>query len=672
MAKERFINGVIYEFPDNTSDETIERFVARKSGTAQGWTPKTPVKREEPNLSGMPAAFAQGLTMGFADEAMAGARSLSGGNYSDLVKAERESLRKYQEEHPIKSSIAEVAGAAVPAVITGGASLAPQVPARFAPKVAQFLFGSSPSIPRAMGYGAGQGAITAAGTTEKPLSELPTEMTRGAAQGSLLAGGLGVLGKYAVMPSFRALKAKMGFGDDNKAADIVIARALQQDGKTPDQALATLQAVQRGEMTLADIGEATANLLRRASQAPGQARDITKSALVQREVGRVPRVSDDLRTLMSGSKDFYTDVQNLLDSRRTSANALYQDAWSNAPIFTPQNSQDLARLSNLPSFKEAMKVGQRRMEDQGIDVSNPQNVLRGLHETKLALDDLIDAQTDSITRKVSHQGVTLMDMRNRLVREMEKLSPQYQQARLQYAGDSEMLDAMEKGKRVYQSPEMIMRREIADFSRNPSVYDAYRAGIAQSMLERLRAGGGAADPLRTVFPKDSEAKIRQAFRDDQAFDEFKSRLLEESKMLGTEKAGFRRTAIDADLDTQGASGVGAARALLSGSPVQAALEALRATFPRVTGMPEQTAQSVASKLTTPTTGLDPVIEGILRSLQAEETALKSQSALANIGGALAGSQAAARRPTPQYPEDTQGREDGSLAGSLGSPLSLQR
>lgn len=672
MAKERLINGVIYEFPDDASDATIERFVARKTGSAQGWTPKTPVKREEPNLSGIPAAFAQGLTMGFADEAMAGARSLGGDNYSDLVKAERESLRKYQEEHPIKSTLAEVAGAAVPAVLTGGASLAPQVPARLAPKLAQFLFGSSPSIPRAMGYGAGQGAITAAGTTEKPLSELPAEMTRGAAQGSLFAGGLGVLGKYVVMPSFRALKTAMGFGDDNKAADIVIARALQQDGKTPEQALATLQAVQRGEMTLADVGEATANLLRRASQAPGQARDITKSALVQREVGRVPRVSDDLRTLMSGSKDFYTDVQNLLDSRRASANALYQDAWSNAPTFTPQNSRDLARLSNLPSFKEAMKVGQRRMEDQGIDISKPQNVLRGLHETKLALDDLIAAQTDSITRKVSHQGVTYMDMRNRLVSEMEKLSPQYRQARLQYAGDSEMLDAMEKGKRVYQSPEMIMRREIADFSQNPSVYDAYRAGIAQSMLERLRAGGGAADPLRTVFPKDSEAKIRQAFRDDQAFDEFKSRLLEESKMLGTEKAGFRRTAVDTDLDSQGASGVGAARALLSGSPVQATLEALRATFPRVTGMPEQTAQSVAGKLTTPTTGLDPVIEGIMRSLQAEEAALKSQSTLANIGGALAGSQAAARKPTPQYPEDTHGREDGSPAGSLGSPLSLQR
>jgi len=220
---------------------------------------------------------------------------------------------------------------------------------------------------------------------------------------------------------------------------------------------------------------------------------------------------------------------------------------------------------------------------------------------------------------------------------------------------------------------MIMRREIADFSRNPSVYDAYRAGIAQSMLERLRAGGGAADPLRTVFPKDSEAKIRQAFRDDRAFDEFKSRLLEESKMLNTEKAGFRRTAIDTDLDSQEASGVGrSVQAALSGRSVQAALEALRATFPRVTGMPEQTAQSVASKLTTPTTGLDSVIEGILRSLQAEEAALKSQSALVNIGGALAGSQAAARKPTPQYPEDTQGREDGSLAGSLGSPLSLQR
>lgn len=674
MAKERLINGVVYEFPDHTSEEVIDRFEAQKLGKAPGGIrpQRAPTAKPEPFLTGFPGALAQGLTMGFSDEAIARARALGGGDYSEYLKAEREGLRKYGEEHPVKSTIGEVTGAAVPAVLTAGASLAPQVLTRVGPKMAQILFGSSPSILRAMGYGAGQGAITAAGTTEKEGLDIGPEMVKGAASGALLTGGLGVLGKYALSPAFKSLKSAMGFTDDNKAADIVIARALQKDGKTPDQALAALQAAKRGEMTLADIGDATAALLRRSSQAPGPAREATKSALIDRETGRVPRIADDLRTLMSASRDFYTDIQDLMAKRRTTANSLYEQAWSNAQQFTPQNSRDLAKLSNLPSFKQALVQGQRRMEDQGLDITDPKNVLRGLHETKLALDDMIDAQTDSLTRKVSHQGVTYIDMRNRLIKEMEKRSPEYRQARLQYAGDSEMLDAMEKGRRVYTTPELMVRREMVDFAGNPSVYDAYRAGIAQSMLERLRAAGGAVDPMKAIFPKDSEARIRQVFKDDQAFEEFKSRLLEESKMLGTEKAAFRRTPTDTDLQAGAASGVGAARALAQGRPGQAILEGLQAAFPRITGMPEQQAQKVSSVLTTPTSGLDPLIESIMRNLKQEEAALASKSTLANVAGALGGGQAGAREPKPQYPEETEGRADAPPSPPVVSPLTSMR
>jgi sialate O-acetylesterase len=88
---------------------------------------------------------------------------------------------------------------------------------------------------------------------------------------------------------------------------------------TPDQALAKMQAMSRGEITLADLGENTAALLRRATAAPSPARIAGKSELATREMERIPRVSEDLRTLMSGSKDFYTDVLDLTKKRAEEA-----------------------------------------------------------------------------------------------------------------------------------------------------------------------------------------------------------------------------------------------------------------------------------------------------------------------------------------------------------------
>ena len=205
-----------------------------------------------------------------------------------------------------------------------------------------------------------------------------------------------------------------------------------------------------------------------------------------------------------------------------------------SPVFGPKTAPDIERLRNLPSFKEAMKAGMKRMADNGLDISDPKNTLRGLHETKIALDDMIETAMRS---GETNQAKTLIGMKERLLKDMESASPEYRTARQTFAGDSELLTAMNEGRNIYKMPEMDMRKMIDRFKDSPSEYDAFRAGIAQAMLERMNAGGPAADPLKTVFPKGSEEKIRRAFRDDDAFNQFKIRLMEERTMLGTEKAG---------------------------------------------------------------------------------------------------------------------------------------
>ena len=62
MPIERVINGVVYEFPDNTSEATIRRFEAQKTGGA----PATPAARAP--ATPRPQPFSTTLTewkMGF-------------------------------------------------------------------------------------------------------------------------------------------------------------------------------------------------------------------------------------------------------------------------------------------------------------------------------------------------------------------------------------------------------------------------------------------------------------------------------------------------------------------------------------------------------------------------------------------------------------------------------
>jgi hypothetical protein len=655
MGKERIINGVIYEFPDSMNEAQIRKFEISKTGgnpptSMPGSPPPAPSgPRPAPLLDGFGGSALQGLTMGFSDEAIARMRALGGKHsYEDYVKAEREGQRKYSEDSPVASTTAELLGGVAPALLTGGAGAIPAVARTVGPKVAGFLAGKAPSVARMMGYGAASGATSAVGTSEKPLTELPAEALKGAASGAALTGTIGTLGKYVAAPAFSKLKSAMGFGDANKMADVVIAKALQKDGLTPDQALAKMQAAARGEITLADLGENTAALLRKATAAPGAARREAKDTLATRELERIPRVSEDMRTLMSGSKDFYTDVQDLIKKRSTEADALYQAAWDSNAKFSSKTAPDIERLRNLPSFKDAMKSGAKRMADAGLDITDPKNTLRGLHETKIALDDMI---SEAIRQGKGGQASVLMSMKERMLKDMEKAAPEYKTARLAYAGDSEMLTAMEEGRKIYQLPEMDMRKLIDRFKDNPSEFDAFRAGIAQSMLEKLRVAGPAADPMKTVLGRDMEQKIRRAFRDDDAFDEFKRRLAEEQRMLTTEKTGFRKTAQDTDLDT-GASGVGAATRLAQGNPLGAAIEATQAAVPRLTGMGPRVSQPVQEKLLTPTAGIDPVVDSIMQSLKAQEQMLMRASTAGNVGAANMGGLSGQRGTTEQYPEDT--------------------
>src|SRR6056300_910685 len=160
------------------------------------------VREETPTQRGR--AFLQGLTFGTADEIEAWLRSANDEEYEQLLNEIRGNLDAYSQARPCEAGIAEIGGAALPAlvatVMTGGSALA-AVGARL-PKLTQLigkatgkLFGTSgtQTITGGAVVGAGQGAATGFGTGEGGFEE----RLRGATGGGVIGLGTGAAGQFA-------------------------------------------------------------------------------------------------------------------------------------------------------------------------------------------------------------------------------------------------------------------------------------------------------------------------------------------------------------------------------------------------------------------------------------------------------------------------------------------
>lgn len=74
-------------------------------------------------LPGFLRSVAQGVSFGTSDEAIAGAGALLGYNYDDVLASERAKMRSFGEQHPVVSTVGEMAGGLGTLALPGGASL---------------------------------------------------------------------------------------------------------------------------------------------------------------------------------------------------------------------------------------------------------------------------------------------------------------------------------------------------------------------------------------------------------------------------------------------------------------------------------------------------------------------------------------------------------------------
>lgn len=258
----------------------------------------------------------------------------------------------------------------------------------------------------------------------------PEQAGAGAVIGGALPpvlAGAGAVGRKIGQSAGSLIKPFTAKGQDEIAGKIVSQFA---DGGPTTLNRATL--VPGSQPTLAEAsGNAGLATLQRG------VRDIRPNAFVEREALNAAARNSMFENVAGdvGQLEFNRA------SRAVAADGLYGQALNQANVVppTPYVKGQVTQLLKRPSINEASRTAQKLALERG---EKPAAVgsIQALHDVKTALDDKIG---EAITKNKGGEAKALQATKDKLLDVMEKLSPQYGEARVTYAEMSKPINAME-------------------------------------------------------------------------------------------------------------------------------------------------------------------------------------------------------------------------------------
>ena len=406
-----------------------------------------------------------GATKSVIDPAVAGAQVLTGGRLgtSELAKRLGEEAQVYSDENPVWYGTGRVAGAVAPAMgMAKGIGVIPSL-AKLNPYA------------QAAGIGATQGILTPEETGKKDLALFKQQMFN-AGTGAAFGAPTPLLGKV-VNTAYGAGKAALEpFNEAGR--NLIIGRALRQfSGNDAEKAIANLrnpqQLVAGVQPTVAEVADvpSLAAVQRAVSGNP-----ITTNAFAERKALNDIARTEALQNIASPTR--LAKYQNL---RGRVAEDLYSDALKplNLGKLTLEMTDEITGLVKTPAIKRAMDQAKENAANRGIEINNPEGSMRGLHETKMALDDQI-ARVKALAEKAggakSAELNSLQTAKSRLLSFMEDVSPAYKTARINYERLSKPVEQLES------------IAKLAEKSLNPKDYSVYLGNFSRE-LEKVKKEG---------------------------------------------------------------------------------------------------------------------------------------------------------------------------------------
>lgn len=492
-----------------------------------------------PVISGLGAAAGQGATFRFLDEIVGTTRGILPGGITPQQgrELERAAFEQVQKEQPVAALAAEVAGAAVPALLSFGAT---------APVSAT---GIGTAAARAGLAGIAYGAGGAEGTTERigPALSTGAISAAGGAATQLIARPVAKVAKE-VKASFQKPE-KMG----KQAAQKLVKEALDYDKTDINSAIKYITDRGGKQYSLADIGPNTRAYLDAVNVLPGKGKKQAQDFLKQRNKGMLSRITSDLQEAF-GSKASYFDTYKALESARSqNGKILYNKAMEKKVPVDDEFVELLKRPSMQDAFKKSYKMAaEDNVKLPRINLKNGKmytkdgNLVKAvdtklLHWMKLSLDD--DIYINRISGGVGGTELGLKKKtKNAFLNYVDKNNKTYKRARDEWSEKTAIMDKLELG-RKFDAPKQNVEEiaeEIATMSK--SELEAFRNGVLNNIIEKMEksvaiGGRGANMAFNIIKTPRSRKLLRSTFEPgksgDAKFNKFINNLTDEIDIKDT-------------------------------------------------------------------------------------------------------------------------------------------
>jgi len=469
------------------------------------------------------------------------------------TEMERQPVRKFREEHPYQAMGAEVMGALPLALVSS------LTPTGWARRGLASMFGGGL-------YGFGQGE----GTRER---------VTGAGLGATAGGVLG-FGVPALAAPVKSLLRKAGqavFQGPVRAGTLagrkVFREAIEAGGNSIQEAIKSVTNKTGRMYTLADIGPNTQSYIDFAAHIPGKSRDKVIEFLTKRRAGRINRLNSDLEKAFGVEGRYFDEFAALKKARSGRGKELYNNAFylpSQGVVSKVKRTipldDNLNILFQRPSMQRAFKEAQRIAREKGVSL--PKNIeftpdgivsvrtIKGkpgqadqvirshlknldaefLHYLKLGLDDVVFK-----SKRTGAAGGNLLfeqkATRKAFLNYLDVYNPAYKKARNAWAGDTQVMDAMESGRGLFKLKPDELADDVANMTK--SELEAFQQGSIQAMIERLDDGVAGTNILRDIQKGRIKKLIRSTFPSgedgEKSFTKYYSSLGDELEMMGTER-----------------------------------------------------------------------------------------------------------------------------------------
>lgn len=501
-------------------------------------------------LRGGAATLAQGLSFGFSDEAAAAVRAAMGGTpYKEAVTQERAAVAEFRDTNRTAAVATEIAGAAPTAFVPlGWASKAIQS-ARVARGAGQITRGGRVLL-GAMG-GAAEATVAGMGAGEgDPIDRIVDMSLFTPLAGGALGAGGELLANFAprtVGAIIQIAKTKA----PRVAAREIIQEAMDADGVTPQKLLEIANSPRAGLETLADQGPSLRGRAETALSVPGTEKEAAFVTARQGSRGNAvsQRIKTDLATALKVDKGYFATLDEMSARQREAAAPLYEKAYAGSiPV------GDIQDYLGNKTFQDAYKRGYEILEREAIadgvapppklNIDKPEEM--GAVPVQMA--DMVQRGLGEMISQGKRSGAdirSLVRFKNGFLARVDKISPEFAEARAAWSGDAALIDALESGRSVLADkvrPEEL-ERELLNFTE--SQMDAFRVGVMEAIGEQLDAPSGAARVRAAFGTPQLRSILRAVVPDKPSFDRFEQIMDREAAFAETyaQTIGSSRTAI---------------------------------------------------------------------------------------------------------------------------------